>query len=197
MNTLIKAILFGGGVYLLYRTGILSSITGGVVPAPAAGAAPPAGGGTAPAAGPPAFNSLVSTLNRTAAAAIQDYQGGDRSNQLTVTGGVPSTTWNAWNYFLQKQTNFSDLPTYQQVTGQPDTGQPMTIMQYEQLIGPWLTANHGMSGLGWYGYNGMGWHGGAARQLGMRTGLAGWINSFPDRKTPRNLFYPNVRVWGF
>jgi hypothetical protein len=133
---------------------------------------------------------LLATGNRVQAAAVSDYTGGDRSNQLSVTSGIPSTTWNAWNYFLQKQTNFPDLPTYQTVTGQPDTGQPMTFGQYWQLISPWLTANKGMSGLGWSGSA-------AARELGFRAGLAGFVNSFPDRPTPRNRFYPNVRLWGF
>jgi hypothetical protein len=132
---------------------------------------------------------LLATGNRVAAAAIQDYQGGDRSNQLTVSGGMPSTTFSAWNYFLQKQTNFPDLPSYTSLTNQPDPNVPMTFAQYWQLISPWLTANKGMSGLGW--------HGGAARVLGMRAGLAGFVNSFPDRPTPRNLFYPNVRRWSF
>ena len=189
MNTLIKALLFGGGAYLLWRTGILSSISGGIIPSPVAGVAPPAaGGGAAPPAGPPAFNSLLVTGQRTQAAALLDYQGGDRSNQLSVAGGVPSTTWNAWNYFLAKQTNFTDLPPYSTVTGQPDPNVPLTFGQYWQLISPWLTKNHGMSGVfsspraGWYG---------------RRTGLSGFVRSFPDRPTPRNLFYPNVRVWGF
>ena len=194
MNTLIKALLWGGGVYLLYRTGVLSSISGGIIPAPVAAAAPPSGGAPPPPAGPPAFNSLVATGQRVNTAAIQDYQGGDRSNQLTVTSGVPSTTFNAWNYFLQKQTNFSDLPNYQTLTGQPDPNVPMTFAQYWQLIAPWLGTNKGMSGLGWHG---MGWAGGAARQLGFRAGLSGFVNSFPDRQTPRNRFYPNVRVWSF
>ena len=201
MNTLIKALLFGGGVYLLYRTGILSSISGGIIPAP--GAAPAAAGAGPPAsaaAGPPAFNSLLNTGQRVQAAAILDYQGGDRSNQLSVTSGTPSTTWSGWNFFLNKQTAFTDLPDYKTVTGQPDTGQAMTFGQYWQLISPWLTANHGMQGLGWYGYpaHGMGWQGvqGMSRAV-TSSGLSGWVRSFPDRKTPQNLFRPNVRLWGF
>jgi hypothetical protein len=122
---------------------------------------------------------------------VLDYQGGDRSNQLTVTGGVPSTTWAAWNFFLNKQTNFTDLPDYPTITGQPDTGQPMSFGQYWQLIGPWLTKNHGMSGLGWAGRQT--WESWNARVAG----LGGFVQSFPDRVTPRNRFYPNVRVWGF
>jgi hypothetical protein len=118
------------------------------------------------------------------AAAVLDYAGGDRSNQLSVTGGVPSTTWSAWNFFLAKQTNFTDLPDYPTVTGQPDTGQPMSFGQYWQLISPWLTKNKGMSGLGWYGPR-------------RSSGMSGFIRSFDDRPTPRNLFYPNVRVWSF
>ena len=205
MNTLIKALLFGGGVYLLYRTGILSSISGGIIPSPGV-AVPAAGAGAPAAAGPPAFNSLLNTGQRVQAEAILDYQGGDRSNQLSVTSGVPSTTWDAWNYFLNKQTAFTDLPDYRTVTGQPDTGQPMTFAQYWQLMSPWLTKNHGMTGvppegLGWYGYpaHGMGgWQGvhGVGRAV-TSSGLSGWVRSFPDRRTPQNLFRPNVRLWGF
>jgi hypothetical protein len=194
MNTLIKALLFGAGGYLLWRTGILTAVSGGIIPSPVAGAAPPPAGG-APSAptGPPAFNSLLVTGQRVQSAALLDYQGGDRSNQLQILSGQPATTWNAWNFFLAKQTNFSDLPDYTTVTGQPDPNVPMTFPQYWQLISPWLTKNHGMTGAPLYG---MGWSG-QAGWFGRRAGLSGFVNSFPDRQTPRNLFYPNVRVWSF
>ena len=205
MNTLIKAILFGAGGYLLWRTGILSSVSGGIIPSPVTGAAPPAGAAPA-AAGPPAFNSLAVTGQRVQAAAILDYQHGDRSNLLSVTDGVPSASWDAWNYFLNAQTNFPDLPDYTTVTGQPNTGQALTFAQYWQLISPWLTKNKGMTGIqawrgndssarpwglnGWSGYD-------VAARPSSPSGLNGWVNSFYDRKTPHNLFYPNVRKWGF
>lgn len=176
MNTLIKALLLGGGAYLLYKTGVLSSLTGGLVPAPSGGL-PAGSSGTSSAipAGPPAFNSLVSTGQRVNQAALTDYLNGDRSNQLSVGNGVPSTTFAAWNYFLAQQTAFTDLPDYPTVTGQPDTGQPMTFSQYWQLISPWLTKNHGLQG------------------LGQIMGLAGMVNSMA--RTPRPLVFNDPRMW--
>jgi hypothetical protein len=178
MNTLIKALLLGGGAYLLYRTGILSSLSGGLIPTPSGGTTGGSSAGpSATSGGPPAFNSLAATGGRVASAAILDYNNGDRANQLAISGGMPSTTWNAWNFFLAQQTRFSDLPDYPTVTGQPDPNVPLTFSQYWQLISPWLTANHGMTGLG--------------RLMGM----AGAVNSM--YAVPRNRFMSSIdpRAW--
>lgn len=218
MNTLIKALLLGGGAYLLYRTGILSSLTGGLIPASPGG---PATGSSGPSAatpvGPPAFNSLAATGGRVFNAAVLDYTNGDRANQLSVNGGVPSATFDAWNYFLNKQTAFADLPDYSTLTAQPNPGVAMTFAQYWQLISPWLTANHGMSGLGEgpfvpadYIGSGMGDMGevpfvpadyvgsgmGELGDIGMGQflGLAGMVNSF--YATPRNRSFNDPRMWG-
>jgi hypothetical protein len=180
MNTFIKALAWGGGIYyLLYKTGILSSLTGGLVPTPSGGTTGGSSAGpSATSGGPPAFNSLLSTGSRVLNAAITDYNKGDRANQLTLSNGAPSTTWSAWNYFLAAQTRFSDLPDYQTVTGQPDPNVPMEFGQYWQLISPWLTNNHGLTGLG---------------QL---LGLAGAVNSM--YAVPRNRFMQanDPRMWG-
>jgi hypothetical protein len=129
-------------------------------------------------------------------AALLDYANGDRSNQLTVSGGVPSTTFDAWNFFLNKQTGFTDFPDYSAITGQQQPNVPMTFGQYWQLISPWLTNSHGLKGLDGLGqdfaylvppdYVGSG--------MGQLLGMAGAVNSM--YQTPRNRFWPNPRTWG-
>lgn len=195
MNTLIKALLLGGGAYLLYRTNILSSLTGGLIPTASGGL--PAGSSGSPAAtsgGPPAFNSLYSTGQRVAQAAVVDYNKGDRANQLALDPtGMPSATWNAWNFFLQQQTGFGDLPDYVTVTGQPDPNVAMSFSQFWQLISPWLHNNHGLNGLGQdfaylkpADYIGSG--------MGQLLGMAGAVNSM--YAVPRNRAYNDPRMWG-
>ena len=118
-------------------------------------------------------------------AAITDFKAGDRNNQLDLVGtGDAKTTWNAWNYFLGQQTGFSDLPDYTTLTGQPDPNVPMASAQFWQLIAPWLTKNHGLSGLLGLGGDGMGCAG---------CGMGASVQSL--YATPRNPWYPGPRGW--
>ena len=147
---------------------------GAAAAVPAGGTAPPAtpsGGATpavpaAPAPPPkPAFSQLDAVYGQMLAAAVADYQAGDRSNQLALINGVPQTTWSAWNYFLNKVAPaVGALPGYQDVTGQTDLNVPMTGPQYWAVMAPWLTTNRGFSGLGVFaGLAGLAFRGRAGR----------------------------------
>lgn len=163
--------LLGVGAYIFWPQ--ISSFLG--IGAPAAAAAPAGGTPAAPAGTPgapplqpvgpakPAFSQLDAVYGQLIAAAVADYQRGDRQNQLAVINGVPQTTWNAWNYFLNKVApSIGNLPGYQDVTGQTDLNVAMTGPQYWSVMAPWLTANRGFSGIGVFAglaglaYRGMG-----------------------------------------
>ena len=132
--------------------------------APAGTAA--AGGTAAPAAAAPtapAFSQLDAVYTQLIQAAVSDYNAGDRQNQLSLVGGQPQTTWNAWNFFLARVAPaIGSLPDYKTVTGQADLNVPMPGPQYWAVMAPWLTKNKGFSGLGVYAglagiaYRGMG-----------------------------------------
>jgi len=138
------------GIYVLYESGALSAF-GFTPPASASpGSAAPATGATntpnPPTTVAPTPGALAKIYQNLTGAAVSDYNSGDRANQLNVAGGVPITTFGAWNFFLAKQ-GFQNLPSYQDLTGSPDPNTAMAASQYWNLIAPWISKTYGLQGL--------------------------------------------------
>lgn len=142
---------FGGAGYLFYRWYQSQAV-------PAAAPAPiptttAAANSTAPQPSTPAFSQLDAVYLEMVQAAINDAKAGDTSNKLALVNGQPQTTWAAWGYFLNKVNSSlgSNLPSFQDLTGQVDLNLAITAPQYWSLMAPWLAKNKGLSGLGFYG----------------------------------------------
>src|SRR5579863_492640 len=156
MNGIEKVLLIGGGGYLLYQTGILSALTGGLIPAPAAAGSPPSTSSgstgtpssgptnttapppTNPAAPPPATPTWQLVL---AKATAQNPP----ANPLTLT-------WDQWNYYLSQVSGLtgSSLP---QASAVPAIVQnPNQLLQVSQWWAYAQQASPGLSGLGIVGY---------------------------------------------
>ncbi len=134
---LLKLGLMAGGAYLLYETGILSSLTGGLFPAPASPGLP-SGTPQNPATpspsnpaspGPDTRGLLLSTVQKY----IQNNAGAKFQGSLSY----PLITGDQWNYF------------YNQVRGRDPLGAGVTVpagnISVDEFWGPVSAA--GFSGL--------------------------------------------------
>jgi hypothetical protein len=172
LGTVLTVAIVGGGAYLLYSwyqasasAAQASSTTaaGGATPPQAPVQTAPVVLVTPPQAAPsttppptttprPAGGSLDATYTQLINIATQNAPAsGTGPNQLQMLGGLPQATFSGWNYYLNQITGISNLPTYQQLTGNPDPNTAMTGAAYWAIMATWLQQNQGFSGLGIFG----------------------------------------------
>jgi hypothetical protein len=156
-------LLLGGlgiGAYLLWNwltTPTTATATPSVPQTPTMPQALPAGTSSISAATQPATATAGPSLDSLYASLIQVAtqnapKTGVGPNQIQLLSGQPQMTFSAWNYYLaQVDPSLTNLPTYQTVAGSPDPNTAISGPVYWGLMSPWLSANKGLSGLGFYG----------------------------------------------
>ena len=88
--------------------------------------------------------TLMDVIRTTSAQVKQDPS-------LRDANGSPLATFSQWNWYLMTYGGQSDLPDYFTASGgQTDPNTPLTADQYWNLMGRWLMANRGLSGLDVY-----------------------------------------------
>lgn len=143
-NTIVKVALIGGGAYLAYQMGWLSSL--GLSPTPAvASVAPPPATGTAPTA--PVTAPVPSSLDTTYA-------------HMIASANAPAAGFNVdnWGYFLNQvlattgKTAPDPAPIFTAAAGPSwDRSTLYTGPAYWAIMAPALKTQLGLSGLGMFG----------------------------------------------
>lgn len=158
MNGLIKALVIGGGGYLAWQSGILTSITGGLIPAPLTPGTPAVGSSstapttpTNPTSPSPANPTAPSPAPAASALALQQTYGGlvaaatagknAGDSAVTLSNGVLYATPEVWTWYLQNRVNGNAaVPNLW-----PSTQGPIASTAYWAGVSSQLT---GISGLG-------------------------------------------------
>ncbi len=148
MTSLLKFALIGGGAYLLYESGILSSLTGGAIASPSSTTqpAPPATPAPASSTSSPSTVPPQSTASPAPAppAAVPTWQ-----RVLDAAGGGnPAQTFDQWNYFFQQVTGTPgpDPVPFVGAAGSDSRNQNLQVAQWWNFIQQWKPGLQGISG---------------------------------------------------
>lgn len=141
-------ILLGVGIlgYLAYRSGLFGSVAASSpsIPGPSNPPVP-----QVPSAASNSAVQLATLYAQILSTATSAAQSGYTANGLSIKNGVTYASFNAWNYYLGQLVPWT-LPDYQSLTNSQDPGSPISSQAYWLLMAPWLSSNHGLSGLGAY-----------------------------------------------
>lgn len=141
-------VLLGVGIlgYLAYRSGLFGPVAASTpsIPGPLNPAAP-----VVPSAASNSAVQLATLYAQIVSMATNAARSGVTLNQLAVRNGVVYASFDAWNYYLGQLVPWT-LPGYRDLTKTPDPGTAISSQAYWLLMAPWLSSNHGLSGLGVY-----------------------------------------------
>lgn len=141
-------VLLGVGIlgYLAYRSGLFGGVASSSpsIPGPSNPPAP-----QLPSAASNSAVQLATLYAQILGTATAAAKSGVTVNGLGIQNGVTFANFDAWNYYLGQLIPWT-LPGYQDLTKTPDPNTPISSQAYWLLMAPWLSSNHGLSGLGAY-----------------------------------------------
>lgn len=156
MKTLGYLLLGGGALYFLYESGMLGSVPTAV--ASGTSTSPQANTSTSVSTGA----TTAATVSGPSLVAVQGYLQSNAAmdgNFVKMASGQFAGQYmgsvDHWNFYLAKVVpSTSGVNTNQLFTGSNiDLSQPISFSQYWGIIGPYLTHQYGMSGLGLIAHN--------------------------------------------